>query len=74
MNRFLTKVYNTTGLSIVGALSASYAVLNIPLLTSIMMPLAGAGMLMTLGGFIPLCFTQPTFHVETEQLNAKEKI
>jgi len=36
--------------------------------------LATAGIFMTLGGFIPMMFMKPTFQVQTEKVNNKEKI
>ena len=74
VNRFLNKVYNTTGLSILGALGTSWALLNLPMLAGSMMPLAGAGLVMTLGGFIPLSFMKPEYNVNIEKINQNEKI
>jgi FtsH-binding integral membrane protein len=64
LNKFLTRVYNTTGLSILGALSTSYAVLSIPALTAMMAPLSICGFVATLGGFISTMFMKPQVVIE----------
>lgn len=64
MNRFLSRVYNTTGLSILGALSTSYAVLSIPALTAMMPTLAMGGLASMLVGFIATGYMKPTYYVE----------
>ena len=61
LNQFLTRVYNTTGLSILGALGTSYTVLSIPALSTMMMPLAFGGALATLVGFISTSFMKTTY-------------
>ena len=61
MNKFLTRVYNTTGLSIIGALSASAVVINTPLLAASMSGLAIFGMIGTLGGFIGAQYMKPNY-------------
>ncbi len=48
--------------------------LNVPALTAMMMPMASAGMVMTLLGFIPVAFMKATYHVTSERLNSNEKI
>ncbi len=57
-----------------GALGTSYAVLSIPALSAMMMPLSVGGIIATLTGFISMSFMKPTFVVESEKLNAREKI
>jgi len=57
-------VYNTTGLSILGALSTSYAVLSIPALTAMMPTLAMGGLASMLVGFIATGYMKPTYYVE----------
>jgi FtsH-binding integral membrane protein len=74
MNRFLSRVYNTTGLSILGALSTSYAVLSVPVLSAMMMPLAMGGLASTLIGFISAIYMKPQYYTEEEALNNREKI
>lgn len=74
VNRFLQKVYKTTGLSIFGALGTSYAVLSIPALTAIMTPLAFGGMISTLVGLISTSMMKTQYSKVYEKLNATEKI
>lgn len=63
VNKFLSKVYTTTGLTFCGALATSYAVISIPALSAMMLPLSVGGMIATLGGFISMSFMKPTFVV-----------
>lgn len=74
MTKFMQRTYITTGLSIVGALSTSFAVMSIPALAASMMPLAVAGCISTLVGFIGTSFTQPTDVVEEESIPPNQKV
>jgi FtsH-binding integral membrane protein len=74
MNKFLSRVYNTTGLALLGALSTSYAVLTIPALSAMMSPLAMGGLASMLIGYFATGWMKPTYYVEKEKLNFKEKI
>jgi FtsH-binding integral membrane protein len=74
INKFLHKVYTTTGLAFGGALATSYAVLSIPALSTMMVPLAFGGFVATLAGFISSSYMKPNYFVEQERYNAREKI
>ncbi len=74
VNKFLSTVYTTTGLAFGGALASSYAVLSIPALYSMMWPLSLGGSLAAIVGFVATSYMQPKYIVETEKLNAREKI
>lgn len=65
MNKFLSRVYNTTGLAILGALSTSYAVLSIPALGAMMGPLAMGGLASMIVGYFATGYMKPTYYVET---------
>lgn len=64
MNQFLTRVYNTTGLSVLGALTTSYIVMSSPVLASMMSGLSLLGVLGTFGGFIGSQYIKPIEQVE----------
>lgn len=63
VNKFLNKVYIATGLSFFGALGTSYAVISIPTLSALMMPLSLAGAFASLAGFYAVSRMRPTFVV-----------
>lgn len=71
VNKFLGTVYKTTGISFMGALGTSYAVLSIPALASMMIPLSYGGIAATLIGFIGSSFMTPTYKKQTEILNSR---
>lgn len=71
LNQFLTKVYSTTGFSLLGALGTSYAVLSIPALTAVMMPLSLGGAVATLVGLISTSFMKTTIISERQQINGE---
>ena len=48
--------------------------LNLPMFAGAMMPMATAGIFMTLGGFIPLSFMKPEYSVNVEKISNNEKI
>ena len=73
LNRFLQKVYNTTGLSILGALGTSYAVLSLPLTATAMSQIAMGGMVATLVGLIGSSFMKPEYLVMKEPLGQGEQ-
>lgn len=54
-----------------GALGTSYAVLSIPALASMMIPLSYGGIAATLIGFIGSSFMTPTYKKQTEILNSR---
>ena len=56
LNQFLTRVYNTTGLSILGSICTSCAVLAIQGFDAVMVPLCLGGSLAAVVGFISLSF------------------
>ena len=60
-NRFILKVYNTTALSILAALSTSYALLLMPFSAQTIYFLARAGLITTLVGFIGTAVTSPEY-------------
>lgn len=74
VNKFLSTVYTTTGLAFGGALASSYAVMSIPAFYSMMWPLSLGGSLAAIVGFVATSYMQPKYKVETEKLNAREKI
>lgn len=59
LNQFMTRIYNTTGLSILAALSTSYMVMSIPALAGIMPGLSLFGIVGMLGGFIGASYMSP---------------
>ena len=65
MNQFLTRVYNTTGLALMGALGSSYAVMSIPSLAAIMPGLSLFGIVGVLGGMIGASYMKPINVTET---------
>ena len=69
----MQKVYNTTGLSILGALGTSYAVLSLPISAVAVSQLAMGGMLASLVGLVGSSFMKPEYLVVSEPLNSKEK-
>lgn len=71
VNKFLGTVYKTTGLSFMGALGTSYAVLSVPALSAMMMPLSLGGIAATLIGFIGSSYMQPTYKIQSQILNSK---
>eukprot|EP00919_Chromeraceae_sp_WS-2016_P000007 GHVR01000020.1.p1 GENE.GHVR01000020.1~~GHVR01000020.1.p1 ORF type:complete len:234 (+),score=3.03 GHVR01000020.1:1314-2015(+) len=60
MNQFLNRVYNTTGLSIFGALSTSYLAAASPLIMANMSAVAIFGLISTLGGYISASYMKTT--------------
>ena len=64
MNQFLMKVYNTTGLSILGALGSSFMFMSMPFLYTNMGACSLVGFAMTLGGFISSAYIRPKDTVE----------
>ena len=64
MNQFLMRVYNTTGLSILGALSSSFMFMSMPFVCANLGMSALIGSIMTLGGFISASYMKPTSTVE----------
>ena len=66
-------MYNTTGLSILGALGTSYAVLSLPLTAAAMSQLAMGGLVATLVGLIGSSFMKPEYLVVKEPLGQGEQ-
>ena len=64
MNQFLMRCYNTTGLSILGALGSSFMFMSMPLVCANLGACSMLGAVMTLGGFIGASFMKPTNIVE----------
>lgn len=64
MNKFLMRVYNTTGLSILGALGSSFMFMSMPLVIANFGASAIISLVMTLGGFIGASYMKPTNIVE----------
>ena len=64
MNQFLMRVYNTTGLSILGALGSSFIFMSMPLVVANFGTCALLSMGMTLGGLIGASYMKPTNVVE----------
>jgi FtsH-binding integral membrane protein len=60
LNKFVTRIYNTTGLSILGALGGAYAGMSIPMLMMNPLPTALIGGLLTIGSFIGVQAMRPT--------------
>lgn len=60
MNQFLMRVYNTTGLSILGALGSSFMFMSMPLVCANLGASAMIGAIMTLGGFFAASRMKPT--------------
>ena len=59
----MQKVYNTTGLSILGALGTSYAVLSLPISASALTPIAIGGMVASLVGLVGSSWMKPDYLV-----------
>lgn len=64
MNQFLMRVYNTTGLSIIGALGSAYMFTTMPFVYTNMGACALLGAVLTLGGFISAQYMKPINVVE----------
>lgn len=64
MNQFLMRVYNTTGLSILGALGSSFMFMSMPVVLANLGAASLIGGIMTLGGFIGSSYMKPTDVVE----------
>jgi FtsH-binding integral membrane protein len=64
MNQFLMRVYNTTGLSILGALGSSYMFMSSPYVFTHIGMCSILGIIMTLGGFISTNYIKPINVVE----------
>lgn len=60
MNQFLMRVYNTTGLSILGAMGSSFMFMSMPLVMANLGTSALIGGIMTLTGFIGANYMKPT--------------
>jgi len=67
MNQFLMRVYNTTGLSILGALGSSFMFMSMPFVYTSMGMSTIIGAVMTLGGFIGANYMKPLNVVEKTQ-------
>ena len=74
INKFLATVYTHTGLAFGGALATSYTVLSVPALSAMMMPLSIGGAIASIVGFVATSYMRPQYQIETERLNAREKI
>lgn len=59
MNQFLMRVYNTTGLSILGALGSSFMFMSMPIVLANLGMASLMGGIMTLGGFRGASYMQP---------------
>lgn len=64
MNQFLMRVYNTTGLSILGALGSTYLFMSMPYVYTNMLSCSLIGFVLTLGGFISTSYMKPVNVVE----------
>ena len=73
LNRFMQKVYNTTGLSVLGALGTSYAVLSLPLSGVALSQIAIGGFIASLVGLVGSSFMKPEYLIMKEALNNKEQ-
>ncbi len=51
LNRFLTRVYNTTALAFGGALASSYIAISVPTYQAVALPIALAGLIASFVGF-----------------------
>lgn len=65
MNQFLMRVYNTTGLSILGALGSSFMFMSVPMVCANLGMSSLIGAIMTLSGFIGANVMQPKNIVES---------
>lgn len=59
MNQFLMRTYNTTSLSILGALGSSYMFMSMPFVMANMGMCSIAGLIFTIGGFISVRKMKP---------------
>lgn len=71
LNRFMQRVYTTTGLSILGALGTSSLLLSLPLTAAVYSQLAIGGFVASLVGLIGSSYMKPTYLYHQEQLNNK---
>lgn len=71
LNRFMQKVYNTTGLAILGALGTSYVTLSMGLSAVALTKLSFVGFAAGLVGIIGSSFMKPEYLVVSEKLNDK---
>lgn len=70
----MQRVYNTTGLSILGALGTSYVALSLPLTAGAFSTLSVVGLITSFVGLIGSSYMKPEYHLISEKLNSKEKI
>ena len=59
MNQFLMRVYNTAGMSIIGALASSYMFMGMPFVYTNMGMSMLLGAVMTIGGFMGAQYMRP---------------
>ncbi len=59
MNQFLMRVYNTTGMSLIGALGSSFVFMGMPFVYTNMGMSVLLGAIMTIGGFIGTQYMKP---------------
>lgn len=71
LNRFMQKVYNTTGLALLGALGTSYVTLSMGLSAVALTKLSFVGLAAGLVGIIGSSFMKPEYLVVSEKLNNK---
>ena len=59
MNQFLMRIYNTTGLSILGALGSAFMFMSMPFVYTNMGMSVLLGAIMTIGGFVGTSYMRP---------------
>lgn len=64
MNQFLMRVYNTAGLSIIGALGSAFMFMSMPFVYTNMGMSMLLGAVMTIGGFVGTSYMKPYNVVE----------
>lgn len=64
IHKFVTRIYNTTALSVVGALGGACIGMNLPLVMMNPVPTAIVGGLLTIGSFMGVQFMKPTHLTE----------
>jgi hypothetical protein len=64
MNQFLLRVYNTTGLSIMGAIGSSFMFMSMPFVYTNMGMSVLMGAIMTIGGLVGSQYMRPMNVIE----------
>lgn len=74
LNRFMQKVYLTTGVSLLAALATPYALLALPISSPTIYTLVKVGLVSSLIGFIGTGLTNPSYQTRIETVSQNQNI